>query len=125
MVARPWFVLPPSQAAYYRNYHIDYAPLPPFKPGCEQEQSNLFELIYPEHQAVLYLPKGFSGEYEQFVFKAAHTHPEALIYWHIDDTYIGETEDPHHLACRVSPGPHLLSLTDTWGNQRRVSFEVK
>lgn len=29
MISRPWFVLPPAQEYYYRNYHIDYIPLPP------------------------------------------------------------------------------------------------
>jgi penicillin-binding protein 1C len=119
------FVLPPAQAYYYRNYHMDYVPLPPLKPGCEQGQSALLDILYPDHQAVLYLPRGFTGEYEQFIFRAAHTRPEAAIYWHIDDVYIGETSDNHQIACRVGAGHHLLTIVDTWGNQRRISFEVK
>ena len=61
MISRPWFVLPPAQEYYYRNYHIDYIPLPPVKPGCGQDLNRQIELIYPEHNAILYLPKGFSG----------------------------------------------------------------
>lgn len=34
MISRPWFVLPPAQEYYYRNYHIDYIPLPPVNPAA-------------------------------------------------------------------------------------------
>lgn len=125
IVARPWFVLPPSQAYYYSNYHIDYVPLPPLKPGCEGEQSRQLDIIYPEHNSVLYLPKGFTGELEQFVFRAAHTRPEAVLYWHVDDDYLGETKDNHQMACRAGAGKHILTLVDSWGNQRKIMFEVK
>ena len=126
MITRPWFVLPPSQEYYYRNYHIDYVPLPPIKPGCEQTKSSgQIELIYPEHNAVLYLPKGFSGKREKFIFKAAHAREEATIYWHLDDTYLGETTGNHQIACSVPPGKHMLTLIDNWGNQRKILFEVK
>lgn len=125
MITRSWFILPPSQEYYYKNYHIDYTPLPPIKPGCEQTQSHQIDLIYPEHNAVLYLPKGFSGQSEKFIFKAAHARNEAVIYWHLDDSYLGETTDNHQMACMIEPGKHLLTLIDNWGNQRRIAFEVK
>lgn len=125
MITRSWFVLPPSQEYYYRNYHIDYLPLPPLKPGCDQDQSRQIEVIYPEHRAVLYLPKGFSGKTEKFVFKAAHARPDATIYWHIDDVYLGETFENHQISCAPAPGKHLLTLIDHWGNQRKILFEVK
>lgn len=125
MITRSWFVLPPSQEYYYKNYHIDYIPLPPIKPGCEQTQSRQIELIYPEHSAILYLPRGFSGKQEKFIFKAAHARHEAVIYWHLDDTYLGETTNTHQISCTVKTGKHLLTLIDSWGNQRKISFEVK
>lgn len=125
IITRSWFVLPPSQEYYYRNYHIDYMSLPPFKYGCEGNQSYQIDLIYPEHNAVLYLPKGFSGKQEKFVFKAAHARKDAILYWHIDDTYLGETKENHQIAYSVEEGKHLLSLTDNQGNQRKIIFEVK
>ena len=48
MISRPWFVLSSAQEYYYRNYHIDYIPLPPVKPGCGQDLNRQIELIYPE-----------------------------------------------------------------------------
>lgn len=125
MVTRSWFVLPPAQEYYYRNYHIDYASLPPFKPGCGEDRNRQIELIYPEHQAVLYLPKGFSGKPEKFIFKAAHARPDAILYWHIDDIYLGETVGNHQITCSTGPGKHLLTLVDDQGNQKKILFEVK
>ena len=111
MISRPWFVLPPAQEYYYRNYHIDYIPLPPVKPGCGQDLNRQIELIYPEHNAILYLPKGFSGKSEKFIFKAAHARRDATIYWHLDESYLGETTENHQISCSVgqrktSPYPH-------------------
>lgn len=125
MVARSWFILPPAQEYYYKNYHVDYRPLPPFRPGCDGTQSKQIELIYPEHNAVLYLPKGFSGERESFIFKAAHGRNDATLYWHLDEDYLGETNGQHQIVCRPQAGKHLLTLIDTWGNQRKIMFEVK
>ncbi|MDD2436525.1 MAG: penicillin-binding protein 1C [Massilibacteroides sp.] len=125
IVTRSWFVLPPAQEYYYRNYHIDYRSLPPFKPGCEGIQSRQIELIYPEHHAVLYLPKGFSGKQESFIFKAAHGRNDAVLYWHLDSVFIGKTRGQHQITCRPAPGKHLLTLIDSWGNQRKIAFEVK
>ena len=125
IITRPWFVLPPSQEYYYKNYHLDYEPLPPVKPGCVPQSSRQIELIYPGHGTVLYLPKGFSGEKEKFIFKAAHARNDAVIYWHLDREYLGETSQLHQIACRVAPGKHVLTLVDDEGNERKIMFEVK
>lgn len=120
-----WFVLPPAEEYYYRNYHLDYRPLPPLRPGCEQTAAHPIGLIYPEHNAVLFLPKGFSGQPEKFVFKAAHARPDAVLYWHLDETYLGETCGMHQMACRIAPGSHYLTLVDDEGNRRKIRFDVK
>lgn len=125
MISRSWFVLPPAEEYYYKNYHVDYTPLPPFKPGCDQDRQNQIDLIYPEYGAVLFLPKGFSGKKEKFVFKAAHARKDAVIYWHLDDQYLGETHENHQIACSANKGSHRLTLVDGWGNQRKIIFEVK
>ena len=125
MVAASWFVLPPSQAYYYRHYHADYRSLPPMRPGCSEPYGNRIDIIYPEHNAILYLPKGFSGEREHFVFRAAHERPDAVLYWHLDDLYLGQTEKNHTMACAPEPGRHTLIVTDERGDERRVAFLVE
>lgn len=125
MQERSWFVLPPAQAYYYKNYHVEYQTLPPLKPGCEEDQSRQIAILYPEHQAVLYLPKGFSGEREKVVMRATHARSDATLYWHLDDVYLGETHQIHQMACLVEPGNHILTLLDEDGNRRSILFEVR
>lgn len=125
MQERSWFVLPPAQAYYYKNYHVEYQALPPLKPGCEEDQSRQIAILYPEHQAVLYLPKGFSGEREKVVMRATHARSDATLYWHLDDVYLGETRQIHQKACLIEPGNHILTLLDEDGNRRSILFEVR
>ena len=125
MISRSWFVLPPAQEYYYRNYHIDYTPLPPIKPGCGQDLNQQIDLIYPEHKAILYLPKGFSGKSERFIFKAAHARRDAILYWHLDEIYLEETYETHQISCQVASGKHILTLIDDEGNQKKIQFYVK
>lgn len=125
MQERSWFVLPPAQAYYYKNYHVEYQAMPPLKPGCEEDQSRQIAILYPEHQAVLYLPKGFSGEREKVVMRATHARSDATLYWHLDDVYLGETRQIHQMACLIEPGNHILTLLDEDGNRRSILFEVR
>lgn len=125
MRAEKWFVLPPAQEYYYRRHNADYAMLPPYKPGCIAPAQRIIDIIYPEPNAALFLPRGFSGDYEMFIFEAAHSDDDARIHWHLDGEYLGTTSAPHEIACRAAPGDHVLTATDTHGNSRRVPFSVK
>ncbi|MCL2561044.1 MAG: penicillin-binding protein 1C [Rikenellaceae bacterium] len=125
MQSRSWFVLPPAQEYYYRHYNIEYRPLPPLRAGCrEVHEQRHIELIYPEHGAVLFLPRGFDGE-QRFVFRAAHVRPDATIFWYIDREYIGRTHGQHSISCSPNRGEYILTLTDEHGFSRAIAFEVK
>ncbi len=125
MVESSWFVLPPAQEHFYRQYHIDYRPMPPLKPGCGNDKERQLDVIYPEHGTVISLPRNFDGKRESVIMQAAHTRPDAVIYWYIDDEFVGTTSSDHRLALKPDSGSHRLTLTDTWGNRKVVMFEVK
>lgn len=125
MLTRSWFVLPPAMAYYYRNFHLDYKPLPPLRKDCEEENSQQMSILYPEHNSVIFLPKGFTGESEKLVMKATHVRQDAKLFWHLDDVYLGTTETRHELAAFVGRGNHILTLVDELGNKRSIFFEVK
>jgi len=125
MVETSWFVLPPSQEYYYKNNNTGYRTLPPLKPGCEESGSRQLDIIYPDHDAILYLPRGFSGEKERFVFRSVHTRNNATLYWHLDDTYLGKTTTIHQISCAIEAGRHTLTIVDDNGNRHSVRFEVR
>ena len=123
MVAHNWFILPAVQEWYYRNFNIAYRPLPPMMPGVEEDESHI-DMIYPQQGMTLYLPVGFSGKKERFVFKAAHSRADATLFWHVNDRFVGQTQQTHHLALELSPGKYRLTLVDDAGFAKKIFFTV-
>lgn len=118
------FILPPAQEFYYRANHLEYQLLPPFHPDCAGSATEQLDFIYPEHNDIIVLPRGFSGEKQNVVFTAV-ARRTATLYWHLDDQYLGETTDKHQMACIPSEGQHTLSVVDANGNRRAITIFVK
>lgn len=122
-----WFVLPAAQAHYYRRQHPEYRVLPAWRADCrgpETAGENPIAWIYPHARTRLYIPVDLDGAKERAVFEAAHDQPGAVLYWHLDGRYLGETETLHQRALDISPGRHAVTVVDAWGNQATRSFEV-
>ncbi|MDR1809892.1 MAG: penicillin-binding protein 1C [Prevotella sp.] len=126
IVHTQWFVLPASWALYYREQHPAYRPLPPFSPECAgNAQDKVMEFIYPFPYAVVSLPKQLDGSDGEMVFELACRLPEKRVFWHLDNSYIGETQQFHRKAARPPKGIHKLTVVDEDGNTAAVSFTVK
>lgn len=125
MVAQNWFSLPPFWAHYYATKHPEYKSLPPYLAGCEYRELSLMEFIFPTGNQDIIVGKDFDGNTSEVVFKVAHQNPEAKVYWYLDQTYIGSTEEFHELSLLPSPGSYVLSAMDQDGNEltRRISIQ--
>ena len=121
-----WFVLPPTQALFYRRHHPDYRPPPPWREDCRDgaRDDNPIGLLYPEAGTRLYIPIELSGARGRTVFRAVHRRNDAVLFWHIDDEFVGRTQVFHDLPLDLSPGPHRLILVDGEGNRMERDFEV-
>lgn len=125
MVHRSWFVLPPTMEWYYKRRHYDYLSLPPFLAGCEgREQQLPLALVYPAPNARIYVPKEITGQRGKVVFTAAHQKPDARIFWHLDENYIGTTIHTHQIALDPVPGVHFITIVDEAGERITRRFEV-
>jgi penicillin-binding protein 1C len=125
MQHKSWFVLPPSMEFYYKQRNADYKPLPPFKEGCRvAETQKLIELIYPQNDAKIFVPKEMNGERGKTIFTAAHRNSEAKIFWMLDNTFAGTTQHYHQLALSPAKGKHTITLTDEQGNSITKNFEI-
>ncbi len=126
MQTRPWFVLPPDQASYYQQYHADYQPLPPLRPDCHGESSGqeALAIVYPQDNTQIYLPRELDGKLGQTVFRAVPQRPETLLYWHMDNQFIGTTQAFHQQAVQPAVGKHQLTVVDEAGNRAERQFEV-
>ena len=112
-----WFVLPPVQEWYYKKHHADYKSLPSFLPGCEPTGQRSMDLVYPGKELRIFIPRGLQGEKGRVVFEAVHTNPDAVIYWHLDDLFIGATRFIHQVELLPAQGEHRLILIDDQGEE--------
>lgn len=124
MLVKPWFILPPVQEWYYSRTHVDYRKLPPYRPDCHPGEEEVMEMVYPQRGTRVFIPLDFGGQPGRVVFEAVHRSADAVVYWHVDDTYLGATRNVHQMELYVREGRHILTLVDQSGNQLRQSFRV-
>lgn len=120
----PWFVLPPAQEWYYMRSHGDYRPLPPFHPDYAGGRgSAVVEIVYPQEGMRVAAPVALDSRSQGVVFSAAHSDPDATLYWHLDGQYLGETvHGEHKLKVVPEKGRHTLTVVDANGHSATVRF---
>lgn len=121
---QPWFVLPPLQAYYFKHKNPFYKELPPFRSDCSESSLVHMEFIYPNQQNTIFLPKDFDGNTNDLVLKVAHSKPELLLYWYIDERFIGSTKDIHDMAILPSEGEHTITVVDELGNELKHKITI-
>lgn len=126
MQHKAYFILPPIQESYYQSRNPDFVPLPPLHPDCGQlaDENRAMELVYPKFRTKIYIPIDFDGKASKTVFEVTHREPEAVIYWHLDDFYLGQTQGVHEMALHPESGVHRLSLVDMNGERLERKFEI-
>jgi penicillin-binding protein 1C len=128
MVHTPWFVLPPAAEWFYRKKHYEYRPLPPWREDCREsapeESHRSLSIIYPRVGSSIYIPFELDGKKGKTVFKAAHRRSDALIYWHLDNEYLGLTRTLHQMSAAPEPGVHRLTIVDDQGESVSRRFEI-
>lgn len=124
VVQQNWFTLPPVWEWYYKQHHPEYKPLPAFKPGCGEDNRLPMQFVYPTMNARVYLPKQMDGSPGEMIFELVHSHPDATVYWHLDSTYLTQTQDFHKISLLPATGKHSMTAVDDEGNTVSVSFFV-
>lgn len=124
MKSESWFILPPLMEWYYKKRNPSYRELPPVMPGCIDESVEAFEIVYPEWNSHVVIPRELDGRAGKVVLEIAHRQPDVEVFWHMDDRFIGTTTQPHQLAVDIEPGVHVLIVVDVAGNKKQVKFEV-
>lgn len=120
-----WFVLPPVQEYYYRNHHLSYRALPPFRKDCADPAVIVaMDMIYPKTDSRIFIPRDLDGKMGSTVFQAAHRNPQATIYWHLDGQFLGATSRSHKLTISPGEGSHQLTLVDEQGETLEKDFDV-
>ncbi|WP_075343214.1 penicillin-binding protein 1C [Tenacibaculum agarivorans] len=125
MVTKPWFVLPPLMAFYYKQKNPNYKKLPDMKLGCSTIENNKIDFVYPTKlKSRLSLTKDSDGNTQPIILKLTHSNATAKIYWYLDDQYIGITEDYHELPVVPVQGNHIITVIDDLGNELKRYIEI-
>lgn len=122
---KSWFTLPPVWEWYYKQHHPEYSPLPPFKAGCGEDTFQPMQFIYPPINAHIKLPKQLDGSKGFMTVELAHNDPNATLFWHLDDTYLTQTQDFHKISLQPAPGKHSLTAVDGKGNTVSTTFFIE
>ena len=115
------FILPPSMEWYYRQHHPEYSVMT-VKGGSDNEPR--MEFIYPESGAVIFIPRQLDGSIQGITFNLAHRDPAAIVFWHLDNEYVGQTEMIHQLTLNPAPGKHTVTAVDESGNTVSAGFTI-
>ncbi len=124
MKHKAWFVLPPLMEKFYKINHPEYTVLPPYMSSCISNRENPIGLLYPKHNSRIVIPKELTGERGNSVFEASHRNDDAILFWHLDDMYLGSTTGVHQMIVQPDAGKHTLTLVDEYGITVQESFEV-
>jgi penicillin-binding protein 1C len=124
MKSKSFFVLPPAIEWYYRKNHPEYKILPPFHPDCVSTTEKIMDIVYPDNLVEIFIPRNLGGQKQKIVFEAVHRNVHSVIYWHIDENYVGETTGIHTLPIEIKQGKHKLTLIDGEGNKEVRWFTV-
>ena len=83
------------------------------------------EFLYPESGSILTLPRQLDGSTPGAVFHVVHRDPQAVLYWHLDQSYIGETRIIHKMNLAPEEGRHTVTVVDGRGNSVSVNFSIR
>jgi penicillin-binding protein 1C len=117
VIQKSWFVLPPAWEWFYRRIHLEYKPLPPFKPGCGDDALLPMQFIYPQGGfARVTLPRQLDGSPGTITLELAHSSSNATVFWHLDEDYITATQNFHKITINPSTGNHSITVVDSEGH---------
>lgn len=92
----------------------------PLCPAIHKEKS--IEIMYPVNGIGILTPRNIKGEYEKVVFKANYQRKSGLLFWYLDNKFIGETVKQHTVPVPLEPGNHCLVVQDSEGSTSTVRF---
>ena len=124
-IRRSWFILPPVWEWYYRRHHPEYVTLPPLAADCGEDVLQPMQFIYPTYHAHITLPLQMDGTRGFIKAELAHNNPNSIVYWHLDDNYVGQTQDFHQIVLQPPLGRHTLTAVDNLGNTLSTLFYIE
>lgn len=118
MEHKVWFSLPLLMEKYYRIRHLDYKVMPVYSSSGNKKLE--IEMIYPRAGSSF----TFSSTQKEIVSEVICTNPKTILHWHLDDEYLGTTQNIHQLIIKPEKGKHVFVLVSQDGQRLEQKFEV-
>lgn len=116
-------IYPPDIVQYLRSRGHLISTIPLHKESCPiMGHLNPLEILYPQNNAKLWIPRDLDQQLEKITLKAAHQNKEAMVYWYMDKIYLGATENNHVFPVTLSKGWHELEVIDQMGASKKTAF---
>ena len=118
-------VFPADVAQHLRERGPVPGMVPPHKPDCRAGSgSDPMKIVYPHQNARLWLPRDFGGARQKIAMRVAHREKNRVLYWYLDDRYLGSSRGRHVKAAELGRGWHTLNVVDETGNRDKKRFFV-
>ncbi len=118
-------VFPADVAQHLRERGQVPGMAPPHRRDCPAGAgSDPLKIIYPQQNARLWLPRDFGGARQKIAMRVAHREKNRVLYWYLDDRYLGSSLGRHVKAVELSRGWHTLNVVDETGNRDKRRFFV-
>jgi len=129
MKSQSYFVLPPVADYYYQKVQPNHQAVPAWREDCLHdmqlaERELPMQLEYPLEGAQIKIPVQLDGDLGRTVFRAKHHASESILYWHLNDEYLGKTQYIHEKVLVMNAGWHRLVLVDEQGYQLQRWFKA-
>jgi penicillin-binding protein 1C len=114
---------PPDVVQYLRTRGQVISSIPPHNPSCPaQSESSPLQILYPPKNSRLWVPRDFNGRLQKVILRAAHREKSRILYWYLDNRFLGSSIDKHTKAVELRKGWHILEVIDEVGNRYRQRF---
>lgn len=124
MTHENYFVLSPIQEWYYKQKHVSYKVVPPYRADCIADDNRRMEFVYPREFHQIFLPRNHQGQANDLVLKATHKDPDAVLHWHLNDRYLGMTTKNHQMAVLPKEGKYTITIIDHLGEVLSRRLEI-
>ena len=68
--------------------------------------------------------ENYSEWYNDLILKVAHSKPETLVFWYLNESYLGSTKDIHEFAMKPKRGKHIVTIVDEFGNESKRWIDI-
>lgn len=114
---------PPAVAQFMREKGQAIEVLPPYRNPISTAEHTV-SMVYPVQGATIFLPRDVDGTRQRLIAKGASSLKNDVIYWYIDQNFLGSTKNEHNMDLELTEGRHKLTIVSSTGSKDSIDFTI-